>query len=758
MGVSGNPMQQSMSPRHTGPLSPPVRTSVSRTNVVPPASPQLQTSRTTPQYPAPQASPHMHQAGSMSPSGRLPSYSPKQQMGPGFANQSPVAPAFKTNQALRAATPRNEASTRGYMSSSRLMSPPPSSMQAPNMTLNQTSRLPMSYNGDNSMQQYFNQPNRFPQSWQGTRQQTPSNQNIQAASGSMLQSSRVPRPNRYGVPQQVQQQSSLSYRGQSMQISHSGYQPMQNMPTSVNTNQQSRPVLPNPPTSLSMPAQNDFDADFNLDSLLNDPSDGIGSFMQQLQDVAPAISSSNLTTPQALPPVPGSSAMTSINTMTDQRNNQPSITLAAQTVLPAVGPTAPALPPASVNATPGKSVDSSSFPILPRQNAPLNRENNKLDSGEITLESTEQDLLKAASSLPTSYPEATLPPPGSTLLNEIKELNVPLSVSQASTPVTSSSISMQSAMPTPTQPSMSLANAATFTSSGSGPMFETNSMRTLSRDSSMEVGVSTSAAPASSPLTKPQLVTTSTLMSSSAGPAVSVAALPSSMAAMVVGDQVGLEQRPPATSAPVDQTETTVVSLPHSVATAITSESSSQSIVSMSSTAPITTAPAIQTTTVASSYPIPTPVIQPSQVSTVSPFTGPVSKAAAVPPAPYSSEFPPNLRARPPSVSGPYQPSLSAPQAVAQSSVPGLYPGGVPVSNSGQPVMSSQPSHPPDPRLPKPVGETPGYPSRPSMMVRKYCWLFCFFIQFTTDQRCYHLIINDDVINSQYFEVAVATV
>jgi len=491
MGVTGNPMQHSISPQHAGPLSPPLRAAAaSRANVVPPASPQLQTSRTTPQYPAPQASPRMHQAGSMSPSARLHSYSPKQQMGPGFVNQSPITPTYKANQAVRSSLPRNDVPSRGFMSPSRLMSPPPSSMQAPNITLNQASRVPMSYNGESSVQQYYNQPTRFPQSWQGARQQSPApSQGIPVASGSRLPISQVPRPSRFGVPQQIQQQSYLSYGGQPMQMSYSGYQQMQNVPTTVSANQQSRSVLPNPSTSLSMPAQNDFDTEFNLDSLLNDPSDGIGSFMQQLQDVTPAISNSNLTTPPILPSVTEPSAMAPTNAVKGQLTNVPASLPSMQAESSNLGSAifAPTQNITSVNATPSKTIDNTSFPSLTSQNAPFNRENNKLDSGEITLDSTEQDFFKAASSLPVPYAEATIPPPSNVLLNEINELNVPFSVSEDSTPVTSSpSLSSQSVLPTSTQLAMSSANVAVMTSSDNGLLLETNATRKLSRDTSTE--------------------------------------------------------------------------------------------------------------------------------------------------------------------------------------------------------------------------------------------------------------------------------
>ena len=718
MSVTGNPMQQAMSPHHPSPLSPPVRAAVaSRSNIVPPASPQLQTSRTTPQYPAPQVSPHIHQTGSMSPSARHPSYSPKQQMGTGFANQSAMKTTFKANQAPRP-TGRNDASGRGFMSPSRLMSPPPSSMQTPNITLNQSSRLPMSYNGDSSMQQYFSQPSRFPQAWQGVRQQTPtpSNQGLQSTSGNMLSSSQVPRPSRYGVPQQMQQTSTLPYAGQAMQMSHSGYQPIQNAPSSANTNQQSRTVLPQPSTtvSLGMPAQNDFDNEFNLDSLLNDPSDGIGSFMQQLQDVAPTVSSSSLTTSQILPiPEP---SLSSNNAVKMPANNQLSSAPPPQ-VLSSAASTQHSMPSqsiASMNIPVNKSTDSSNMTGLPLPNISLNSEESKLDSGEITLESTEQELLKAASSVPRRFADSNLPDPGSALLSEIKEPIIPLSVSQASTAVTSSPAqSMSSVLPTTTHPTAALASASLIASPGGHSMIDSSSARKLSKESTSDRNA------ANISLTMPQVVSTA--------PASQVPVVPASISVLSnsgnvsASNQINVEQTSQINSAMPSVPRPAAVSMASSVSfTAV--ESSSQNA-AIPSQPPVTAITNIQNTSVPNSFPIPTPTIQPSiGNSTPSSLPGPVNVRQPGPAVsahlPFSNEFPPNLTDRPTVASGSYPAPHSTSQAMSPSSISGPCPVSVPGNKPTQAaVVPGQPGRQPDHHQPKVVGETPGYPPRPPMMV-----------------------------------------
>ena len=460
--MGGNPMQQAMSPRHTGPLSPPLRTPVVSRSVVPSASPQLQTARTTPQYPAPQVSPHMHQqAGSMSPSARLPSYSPKQQMGPSFANQGSMTPTYKTTGTPRATVPRNEGAGRGFMSPARMMSPPPATMQAPNMTINQNTRLPITYNGDSSMQHYYNQSGRYPHSWQGTRQQvpTPQNQNLPQTPSNMPVSSQVPRPTRYGMqPQQLQQQQQSQFASRPMQMNQAGYRPMQNVPTSVNTNQQSGTVLSNPPASLNISSQSDFDSEFNLDTLLSDQSDGMGSFMQQLQDVTPSISSSSLSSAPILPSMSDASRLAS-NSMSleNHATNVLPTPQVSSTGTPAVVSEANSL----ITASPAANANSASL------NTPLNvSDENKLDSGEITLDSTEQDLFKAASSLPIRFAEANLPTPANTLLNELKEPSTTFSFSQTSTSVTSSlplqPVVSSTAQPLPVPVTSALTPSTTF--------------------------------------------------------------------------------------------------------------------------------------------------------------------------------------------------------------------------------------------------------------------------------------------------------
>ena len=418
MVTPGNPLQQAMSPHHTSPLSPPVRGSAaSRTNIVPPASPQLPASRATPQYPTSQVSPHIHAAGSMSPSARIAAYSPKQQMGPNFQGQTQLNPDYKSNAPVRTSIHRSDGTGRGFMSPPRMMSPPP--VQAPSIP--QGSRLPnvsISYNGDASTQQYYNQPGRYPHSWQTVRQQppVPTNQKISAGPGANLPSSaQIPRPTHFNTSQQVQQASQFGQT--TMQVNQPGFQQLQRAPAnSLNSNV----MLSNTQsTSLNIDPSNDFENDFNLDSLLSDPVEGAGSFMEQLQAVAPSStsnifpsSSSSLASPGLSQPLQIPSSMTGITSNTTKVN--------AQNVV-GTSPVSTVSNSSFLNAP--TNMDSSNVPVPPAMtnNSFSPNEEERLDSGEITLESTEQDLFKAAASLPIPFADANLPSSMNIAINELKQ-------------------------------------------------------------------------------------------------------------------------------------------------------------------------------------------------------------------------------------------------------------------------------------------------------------------------------------------------
>lgn len=436
VGTPGNPLQQAMSPHHTSPLSPPVLGSAA-TRIVPPASPQLQTSRTTPQYPAPQVSPHTHPAGSMSPSARMAGYSPKQQMGSNFSNQSQLNAGYKSGTQTRTPIHRNDGASRGFMSPPQMMSPPP----VQNPIISQSSRLPnvsMTYNGDASNQQYYTQPGRYPHSWQGGRQQTPTppSQKVSVNVGANM-GAPIPRPTHFNTSQSAQQ--SPSQFGQApMPVNQPGFQQMQRTPSG---NLKSNVMLSNTPsTSFNMDPSNDFESDFNLDSLLGDPVEGTGSFMQQLQDVIPSSTSNIFPTsapnlaqaPSATAPsqplqIPSSMTGITTNSFTTKVDSQnvvgPAVvsTVSNTTFLNVSSETR-----GNSNTSTGTSISNSSFKV------------NDEDSGEITLESTEQDLYKAAASLPIPFADANLPPMNLPM-NDIKEQQSTLSVSQASTLPTDSS-------------------------------------------------------------------------------------------------------------------------------------------------------------------------------------------------------------------------------------------------------------------------------------------------------------------------------
>nr|XP_018669889.1 chromodomain-helicase-DNA-binding protein 7 isoform X2 [Ciona intestinalis] len=315
MGAPTHPLQQAMSPRQGSPLSPMRNTSRQGTNL-PPVSPQMPSSRTTPhQYPAPQASPHIHPQGPMSPiGGRLPSYSPKQTMNQQYANAGPVTPNFRPNVTpSKTPTPHADQGMRGFKSPTHMMSPPPPSNQGPTPVSHpQMPRMHASYNGDVSMQQqqqqhgYYGPTGRYPHgTWQGPRHPGPRMPTSQSQQSPMRMPRQMmpgqPQQQRYSQPHQVYNTAGPQPPPTSVNAtsqSQYGFQqvlvsPPPNQAHIERTNSVTNGTLPVPstiaPPSQPGPAQNsEFDNDFNLESILGDPLDTSGSFMQQLQEVAPS--------------------------------------------------------------------------------------------------------------------------------------------------------------------------------------------------------------------------------------------------------------------------------------------------------------------------------------------------------------------------------------------------------------------------------------------------------------------------------------
>ncbi|XP_076818794.1 uncharacterized protein LOC143464735 isoform X2 [Clavelina lepadiformis] len=405
MGLPGHPLQQALSPRHNSPLSP-MRGSMTSRPSIPPASPQMQTARTTPQYPPPQASPHMQQAGSMP--------SPKQQMSAGFMNQAQIAPGYRPNLApSRTPTPRNEPSSRGFMSPSHMMSPPPSSqpISTPHPQGPKVHNSAAPYNGELSQQHYYNSAGRFPHSsWQGSRPPHPaSGQNVSGSSiiprqplSQPMQRPGVPLPAQFSM-QQMQQQmppqklTAQPFSSQAPNIVPSnqpGFQQMLSTPTSVPLQQNSVP--PNASASLTHNLQGQADFDNDLDTLIMDTNE---SFMQQLQNVVPASGP-----PQSDPVKPAlavqqSPVETRPSIMEQTTPNKIALPISQPQLqsssLQNSGQAQPSITTASTTSTPGfdmlESVNAGSAP-LPKAEA--TKIDTKLETGQ---ESMDKDFINSLS-------------------------------------------------------------------------------------------------------------------------------------------------------------------------------------------------------------------------------------------------------------------------------------------------------------------------------------------------------------------------
>ena len=396
-------------------------------------------------------------------------------MGSNFSNQNQITAGYKTSAAVRTPGPRNDGANRSFMSPPRMMSPPPS-VQASTISHTQSTRMPMSYNGDTQMQHYFNQPGRYPHSWQGARQQapTPPNQNMPQAGQNVSQSTQMARASQFGIRQQQmpqiptqvpkpsQQLLQPQFAQNSVQLNQQPLPQMHNLPPASVNNQEAGSMLSNPPVSISMPAPNDFD----IDSLLSDPVDGTSSFMQQLQGESPSANSILSSSMFSSLPEP-----TVSNTVISMAMDTSATAKPSQMPLPEVPADPTAVPSTSnrpgINANIVKSFDSSNLPNVPGPNTSFNdSEEDKLDSGEITLESNEQDLLKAASSLPIPFADA-VPSSASAVTSEVNEPLNTFSVSQ--TPAVSTSTPILPIQPV-TAP---MSDSIPVPSSTAGPLIAT---------------------------------------------------------------------------------------------------------------------------------------------------------------------------------------------------------------------------------------------------------------------------------------------
>ena len=323
--LAGHQLQQTMSPRHTTPLSP-IR---ARTNNPSTVSPQMSTSSPRQQMPTSQQSPRLpsqtppQQQPQRTPSPLTSVFSPRQQQQPHMIpSQTYPTQGYRPSTPSSQHTADQQAMNRGFMSPpQQMMSPPPSSAGA---------RLHGSYNGDvmQHPQKSHVYTSRYPHTgstWQNSRvggQQTSVASNhgcsvqygMQSSSSSqqmhhhLQQQKQTSRPHPLSTNysssdqqksghQQQQRSSSHETPQQPASTSSKHFVPHQNLPIPTTSECSMKPSTdcplpstPQQPTSAALET-NEFDeneSEFNLESLLNDPMGGaVGSFMQQLQEVTP---------------------------------------------------------------------------------------------------------------------------------------------------------------------------------------------------------------------------------------------------------------------------------------------------------------------------------------------------------------------------------------------------------------------------------------------------------------------------------------